>query len=107
MAFNGAGGLPGDGQLALDAPARLPPAAPPSASAFMNPPLLVVARPDRMLPSNGFAQQVAAEPQPIRLPPPILSRKPRPGAEPDQWPTPRARASLSCPARTRPRERWA
>jgi membrane-associated phospholipid phosphatase len=48
---------------------RLPPPAPPGASAFMNPPLLVVQRSDRIWSPEYVAQRVAAEPQPIRLPP--------------------------------------
>jgi membrane-associated phospholipid phosphatase len=51
---------------------RLPPVAPPEASGFLNPPLLVVARTERVYSPDRFAQRVSAEPEPIRLPPPTF-----------------------------------
>ena len=42
----------------------------------MNPPLLVVQRSDRVWSPEYVAQRVAAEPQPIRLPPPTFISPP-------------------------------
>ncbi|MES1213190.1 MAG: hypothetical protein ABUL64_01255 [Singulisphaera sp.] len=74
--FDNVGALAGNDSFSLDIPQRLPPVAVGGTSAFMNPPLLVVARPEGVYTPDRFAQRVAAEPQPIRLPAPTFIEQP-------------------------------
>lgn len=73
--FVGSIGLTGSAALSDAAIERLP-VAPDGTSAFRNPPLLVVSRPERVYAPEQFAQRVSAEPEPIRLPPPTFVAPP-------------------------------